>query len=113
RARAPKDHRAADPTEPLMELLTAFGIMGALWYGGHQVISGALTPGDFFSFTAAGALPYGPVRQLSRLMNTIQQTTPSVERLVQLLDTRPEIPDPPGRAPLDAFRPPHAFDRGR
>ena len=41
--------------------------MGALWYGGHQVIAGAMTPGDFFSFTAAVALLYGPVRQLSRI----------------------------------------------
>src|SRR2546426_11660111 len=35
-----KDHRTDQLTEPLMEVLTAFGIMGALWYGGHQVIVG-------------------------------------------------------------------------
>src|SRR5437867_8433710 len=45
-----KDHRADELTDPLMEILAAFGIMGALWYGGQQVISGAMTPGDFFSF---------------------------------------------------------------
>ena len=106
-----KDHRADELTEPLMELLTAFGIMGALWYGGHQVISGALTPGDFFSFTAAVALLYGPVRQLSRLVNTIQQTTASVERVFELLDTRPMIADRPGAAVLDAFRHAIVFDR--
>ena len=106
-----KDHRADELTEPLMELLTAFGIMGALWYGGHQVISGALTPGDFFSFTAAVALLYGPVRQLSRLVNTIQQTTASVERVFELLDTRPTIADRPGAVVLDAFRHAIVFDR--
>src|SRR4029453_11288410 len=106
-----KDHRADELTEPLMELLTAFGIMGALWYGGHHVISGALTPGDFFSFTAAVALLYGPVRQLSRLVNTIQQTTASVERVFELLDTPPAIADPPGALVLDGFRGALVFDR--
>src|SRR2546425_10760036 len=47
-----KDHRTDQLTEPLMEVLTAFGIMGALWYGGHQVIVGAITPGGSFSFPA-------------------------------------------------------------
>src|SRR5215471_10479558 len=106
-----KDHRADELTEPLMELLTAFGIMGALWYGGHQVISGALSPGDFFSFTAAVALLYGPVRQLSRLVNTVQQTTASVERVFELLDTQPAIADRPGAVVLDAFRHAIVFDR--
>jgi len=106
-----KDHRADELTEPLMEVLTAFGIMGALWYGGHQVISGALTPGDFFSFTAAVALLYGPVRQLSRLVNTIQQTTASVERVFELLDLPPAIADRPGAVVLDGFRDAIVFDR--
>jgi subfamily B ATP-binding cassette protein MsbA len=106
-----KDHRADELTEPLMEVLTAFGIMGALWYGGHQVISGALTPGDFFSFTAAVALLYGPVRQLSRLVNTIQQTTASVERVFELLDTPPAIADRPGAVVLDGFLDTIVFDR--
>jgi ATP-binding cassette, subfamily B, bacterial MsbA len=98
-----KDHRTDEITEPLMEVLAAFGIMGALWYGGHQVIVGAMTPGDFFSFTAALALIYGPVRQLSRIMNTIQQSTSSVERVFEILDTPPAIADRSGAAALPGF----------
>ena len=98
-----KDHRTDEITEPLMEILAAFGIMGALWYGGHQVISGAMTPGDFFSFIAAMALVYGPVRQLSRIMNTIQQSTSSVERVFEILDMPPAIADRPGARTLPGF----------
>jgi len=98
-----KDHRTDEITEPLMEILAAFGIMGALWYGGHQVISGAMTPGDFFSFIAAMALVYGPVRQLSRIMNTIQQSTSSVERVFEILDMPPAIADRPGASTLPGF----------
>ena len=98
-----KDHRTDELTGPVMEALAAVGIMGALWYGGHQVIAGAMTPGDFFSFTAALALLYGPVRNLSRTMNTIQQSTSSVERVFEILDTPPAIADRPGARALSGF----------
>ncbi len=90
-----KDHRVDELAEPLMEILGALGIMGAIWYGGYRVISGALTPGEFFSFTAAVILLYGPVRQLGRMMNTVQQSRSSVERVFEILDTPPSIADRP------------------
>jgi ATP-binding cassette, subfamily B, bacterial MsbA len=98
-----KDHRTDQLAEPLMEVLGALGIMGALWYGGYRVIAGALTPGEFFSFTTAVILLYGPVRQLSRMANTIQQSLGSVERVFELLDTEPAIADVPGARVLDGF----------
>jgi subfamily B ATP-binding cassette protein MsbA len=98
-----KDHRTDQLSEPVMELLGALAIMGAVWYGGYQVISGALTPGEFFSFTAAMLLLYGPVRQLARMVNTVQQSLASVERVFEILDTRPAIADTPGAHPLAGF----------
>jgi ATP-binding cassette, subfamily B, bacterial MsbA len=99
-----KDHRVDELAEPLMEILGAIGIMGAIWYGGYRVISGALTPGEFFSFTTAVILLYGPVRQLGRMMNTIQQSISSVERVFDILDTPPTITDRPGAVTLQEFR---------
>src|SRR3972149_9571412 len=87
-----------------MEVLGALGIMGALWYGGYRVIAGALTPGEFFSFTAAVILLYGPVRQLSRMANTVQQSLGSVERVFEILDTEHAIADAPGAHALEEFR---------
>jgi subfamily B ATP-binding cassette protein MsbA len=63
-----------------------------------------MTPGDFFSFTAALALIYGPVRQLSRIMNTVQQSTSSVERVFEILDMPPAIADRAGAKTLPGFR---------
>jgi subfamily B ATP-binding cassette protein MsbA len=98
-----KDHRVDELAEPLMEILGALGIMGAIWYGGYRVISGALTPGEFFSFTAAVILLYGPVRQLGRMMNTVQQSRSSVERVFEILDTPPTIADRAGAEPVRDF----------
>jgi ATP-binding cassette, subfamily B, bacterial MsbA len=98
-----KDRRIDEMAEPLMEVLGAVAIMGALWYGGYRVISGALTPGEFFSFTAAVILLYGPVRQLSRMVNTVQQSIASVERVFEILDTPPAIVDSPSARALPGF----------
>ncbi|MDO8477457.1 MAG: ABC transporter ATP-binding protein [Candidatus Rokubacteria bacterium] len=98
-----KDQRVDNLAEPLMEILGALGIMGAIWYGGYRVISGVLTPGEFFSFIAAVILLYGPVRQLGRMMNTVQQSLSSVERVFEILDTPPTITDPPRAQPLRDF----------
>ena len=99
-----KDHRTDQLSEPLMEVLGALGIMGALWYGGYRVIAGGLTPGEFFSFTAAVFLLYGPVRQLSRMANTVQQSLSSVERVFEILDTEHAITDAAGAHTLPGFR---------
>ncbi|HJR50809.1 MAG TPA: ABC transporter ATP-binding protein, partial [Gemmatimonadales bacterium] len=102
-ALALKDRRVDEMAEPIMEVLGALAMMGALWYGGYRVIAGALTPGEFFSFTAAVILLYGPVRQLSRMVNTVQQSIASVERVFEILDTPPAIVDAPDARPLPGF----------
>ena len=99
-----KNQRTDQLAEPLMEVMGAIGIMGALWYGGYQVIAGHLTPGEFFSFTAAVILLYGPVRQLSRMVNTVQQSLSSVERVFEIIDTPPAIVDAAGAHTLMSFR---------
>jgi subfamily B ATP-binding cassette protein MsbA len=105
-----KDHRTDQLSEPLMEIFGALGIMGALWYGGYQVIQGALTPGEFFSFTTAVVLLYGPVRQLSRMANTVQQSLGSVERVFEILDLPPAVADAPHAQPLGGFADRIAFE---
>jgi subfamily B ATP-binding cassette protein MsbA len=98
-----KNQRTDQAAEPMMELMGAVGLMGALWYGGYRVISGGLTPGALFSFTAAVLLLYAPVRQLSRMLNTVQQSLGSVERVWEIVDTPPAIVDTPGARALDDF----------
>jgi len=106
-----KDHRADEITEPLMEVLGAVAIVGALWYGGSRVIQGHMTPGAFFSFSAAMVMLYGPIRKLSRIANTVQQSTGSVERVFEILDTPPTIAERPGAKVLPEFWDRIEFDR--
>jgi len=52
---------------------------------------------------AAVALLYGPVRRLSRIANTVQQSSSSLERVFEILDTPHGIADRPGAATLATF----------
>jgi ATP-binding cassette, subfamily B, bacterial MsbA len=105
-----KNQRTDQAGDPLMEIVGAVGLMGALWYGGYRVISGGLTPGEFFSFTAAVLLLYAPVRQLSRMVTTTQQSMGSVERVFEIMDTPPAIVDRPGARDLEGFGSRIAFE---
>jgi subfamily B ATP-binding cassette protein MsbA len=106
-----KNVRADEITEPLMEVAGALGITTALLYGGWRVIHGDMTPGTFFSFTAAVIMLYGPVRRLSRALNAVQQTTGSVERVFEIVDRPPAIRDRPGASALPGFAREIGFER--
>jgi subfamily B ATP-binding cassette protein MsbA len=98
-----KNVRVDEITEPLMEICGALGIMLAIWYGGYRVIQGDMTPGTFFSFTAALIMLYGPTRRLARALNSVQQSTGSVERVFEILDQPPALQDRLGALVLPGF----------
>ncbi|MGH7359488.1 MAG: ABC transporter ATP-binding protein [Candidatus Rokuibacteriota bacterium] len=106
-----KDRRVDELSEPIMEILAALGLMAILWYGGYRVIQGAMTPGTLFSFVTATLMLYGPVRKLSRIANLAQQTTPSAERIFEILALQPAVADARDAVALEDFRHAIEFDR--
>jgi subfamily B ATP-binding cassette protein MsbA len=105
-----KDHRIDELSEPFMEILAAIGIMAILWYGGFRVFQGAMTPGTLFAFVTATLMLYGPVRKLSRMANLYHQTTPSAERVFEVLALEPAVADRPDARILTEFRDRIEFD---
>jgi len=105
-----RDVRTDQLSGPVLEVLAAVGVVGALSYGGTRVLSGALTTGEFFSFTAAVMLLYRPVRELSRTINTASQSMSSVERVFEILDIPPAVSDHPDAHPIEHFQDRIVFD---
>ncbi len=105
-----KDHRIDELAEPVMEVLAAVGVMAILWYGGYRVVQGDMTPGALFSFVTATLMLYGPVRRLSRTANLYQQTTPSADRVFEVLTLQPAVADAPDARALPAIRQQIEFD---
>ncbi len=78
-------------SSPIMELLGGLGVAFIIWFGGSRVVSGASTPGTFFSFLTAVMMLYDPVKKLSKLNNTIQEGLAAVTRIFDIIESRSDI----------------------
>ena len=89
---------------PTMEMLGGIATAAILYYGGYQVMQGTLTSGDFFSFAAAFAMMYRPVRQLNKLNQSIQEGLAAAVRTFELLDIKSDIVDKPDAPELPPIK---------
>lgn len=79
----------------IMEQVGVFGVALVMWYGGLQVVEGHSTPGEFFSFMAALAMLYEPIKKMDSSNATIQMAFASAERVFDVLDS-PELVEEQG-----------------
>ncbi len=96
-----KTIRAEEFTSPLNEFFGSIGIAFVVWYGGYQVLTGESSPGSFFSFLAACALMYNPIKKLNSANATIQGSMAAAERVFQILDTEPSVREKEGALSVD------------
>jgi subfamily B ATP-binding cassette protein MsbA len=89
-------------SSPLMEIMAAVGLSLAIWWVGGRILSGALEAGKFFSFVGAILLLYTPVKQIGRVGQIMMQGIAGAERVFEILDTAPSVPDE-GRTRLPPF----------
>jgi subfamily B ATP-binding cassette protein MsbA len=82
-------------TSPAVEILASLGGAGVVWYGVTRVLSGEMTQGQLFSIVAAIMLLFGPVKRLTKVNNTIQQSIGAAEGIFRLLDEPLDIVDKP------------------
>jgi len=92
--------RTRSRASPMMETLGGTAIAIVILYGGHQVISGARTPGALFSFITALLLAYQPLKSLANLNASLQEGLAAAQRIFEVVDVEPTIRDRPGARPL-------------
>ncbi|HWE61433.1 MAG TPA: ABC transporter transmembrane domain-containing protein [Chloroflexota bacterium] len=91
-------------------MFLAFGaITAVLWYGGHEVLQGHLTPGGLISFLFYLILVAGPLGTLIGLYAQAREAMGAAGRIFEVLDTPPTIHDRPGATPLPPLREHLAF----
>ncbi|WP_289155055.1 ABC transporter ATP-binding protein [uncultured Salipiger sp.] len=83
----------------LIDIMAGIGFLGVLFYGGSEIIAGTKTVGDFMAFFTAIALAFEPLRRLGAVSGSWQIAAASIERLKELLDTVPDLRDPPSPRP--------------
>ena len=80
---------------PVIELIESVGIALIVWYGGGQVIQGALSLGALIAFFQYAQRFYEPISDLSEKYNILQAAMAASERIFKLIDTDAKIVDGP------------------
>jgi ATP-binding cassette, subfamily B, bacterial MsbA len=78
---------------PLIEIISAIGMVIVFWFGFWQVITGKLTTGWFIGFIAMVGMVYKPIKTIGTFNSAFQQASASAERIFEILDIQTEIHD--------------------
>ena len=71
-----------------------------LWFGGHKVAAGTMTPGRLTEFVFYMQILQEPVRQVIIIVISAARATTCGARLFEILDLEPQVADKPGAKPL-------------
>jgi len=72
---------------PIVQVIVAGGTCVVLWYGTRLVLSGQLTSGSLLVFLLYLGKMYKPMRELSKMTDTISKAVVGFERIQEVLDT--------------------------
>ena len=79
--------------QPTMNFISNLNYVAIAVIGGLQVASGSMTLGDVQAFIQYSRMFTMPITQVASIMNVLQSTMASAERVFELLDEAEEIPD--------------------
>jgi ATP-binding cassette subfamily B multidrug efflux pump len=88
---------------PVVDVLSVAATCIVLWAGGTMVARGASTIGVVVAFLGYVSRFFDPIRELSQLYTTLQSATAGGGRVLELLDTPPNVMDGPGASEFPAI----------
>ncbi len=96
--------------QPIMSFIGNLQFVAIAVVGGLRIAAGALTVGDMQAMIQYVRMFAMPLNSLASMATTLQSGIASLERVLELLDAREIVPDPP--APDDGFGTPKNPVRG-
>src|SRR2546430_15547729 len=95
---------------PLVEIIVAAGTCLVLWYGARLVLSGALASVELWVFLLYLGKMYKPMRELSKMTDTISKADVGWERIREVLENETQVRDLPGAKRAPRFKGKIEFD---
>jgi len=86
---------------PLVELTVALALALVVGYGGYRVLEGQMDVETLLAFALQINLFFDPVRDLVLQYTQLQRAMAGGERVIEVLDTRPEFEDKPDALVLE------------
>jgi subfamily B ATP-binding cassette protein MsbA len=99
-----KGVRAYNVSSPTMEVIGAAGIALLVFFAGSAVVNKSLTAGTFFAFLAGITQLYPQIKRMNDMNNIVQQAFAAADRIFQILDTKPDVVEPPDAIDIDDFK---------
>ena len=87
---------------PFVDLVSSIALAVVLGYGGYLYFGGAVTLGTLFAFMLYVQNFFDPVQQLSQLYSTFLSATAALDKIMDVLDEKPQVLDKPGARELPA-----------
>jgi ABC-type multidrug transport system fused ATPase/permease subunit len=85
---------------PFVDLLSTGATVIVLGYGGYRFFDGSVSLGTLFAFMLYISNFFDPIQQLSQLYNTFLSATAALDKIMDVLDTEPEVVDDPAAREL-------------
>lgn len=95
---------------PLATLISSVGLVAVLWYGGNQVIAGALSIGSLVAFYLYLTRLMQPVRMLGFLTSMFVRANAASERVFEIMDAKVDVHDKEGAQELKTVEGRVTFD---
>lgn len=76
---------------PMVEFSAAIAVVIILWYGGYSVVNGVITAGALIAFLIYAINLSNPVKRLTQVYSNIQKAMAAGDRIIEILETKPEV----------------------
>ena len=96
---------------PIVDIIVAIGTCLMLGYGARLVLAGQLTPGGLVLFLFYLGMMYKPMRDLSKMTDTVSKAEVGFDRIREVLDTESGMRDLPGARRAGRFKGKIEFDK--
>jgi len=88
----------------VVQVIVAVGTCLVLWYGVKLVLSGQLTAGSLLVFLLYLGKMYKPMRDLSKMTDTMSKASVGYERIRAVIETEDTVTNLPGAKKAPAFK---------
>ncbi|NIK79982.1 ATP-binding cassette subfamily B protein [Paenibacillus castaneae] len=103
--------RMSSLLQALVPFLGSMSLIVALALGGYLTVTGRITLGNFVALTLYVRMLMNPLQQIGNVVNTIQRSRASLQRLNELIAVKPDIVEAENAVPVELSHSPLSMEQ--
>lgn len=106
-----KGKRLLVSLQRVAHVISAVAIALVMWYGAQLVLKAELTPGELLVFLSYLKSAFTPMRNFAKYTGRLAKASAASDRVLDILERKPDIYDMPGAVKATSFRGEVRFDK--